>query len=114
MIIDIQLSRIEGMLALFLHFGLYSLLSWRLIRDSADIPYRLVFVLCVLGQMILIFGFATDQLAYIAASALFFLWVSWIFLGYVADFERIDRLILSISAPIIAVMSVSVVYSVTS
>jgi hypothetical protein len=57
-------------------------------------------VLSVLGQIILIFGFATDRLEHVAVAAVAYFWVSWVFIGYVAELDRSDRVILSVLNPV--------------
>lgn len=113
MTVDPHLSRPEWLVALLLHFGQLSLLSWRLTRFSADLSYRWILVLCLLGQVILIFGFASDRLVYLIAAALCYLWISWVFIGYVAEVERTDRIKLSLLNPIFALLGVYSVYLAT-
>ena len=85
---------------MLLHFGLLASLSWKLTRYSAELAVNALLVLSCLGQIILIFGFATHRLEYLVAAALCYLWVSWTFLGYVAELDTSDRITLSVCNPL--------------
>jgi len=114
MTINVHLTRSQETVAMLLHFGLLASLSWKLTRYSAELAVNALLVLSCLGQIILIFGFATHRLEYIVAAALCYLWVSWTFLGYVAELDTSDRITLSVCNPIFALISVYFVFLAVS
>ena len=110
MTIHIHIREQQLLVALLLHFVLLASLSWKLTRYSDDLSLAAVLLLCVLGQVIFTFGFATERLEGICFAVLFNFWVNWLFLGYVAELDRPERIALSISSPIIGLIAVLAVH----
>ncbi|BCX48536.1 hypothetical protein HAHE_24440 [Haloferula helveola] len=113
MTIDPHLSKPQHGLALLVHFVLLAFLAWRLTRHSADLSYGLLGTLCCIGQMILIFAFAADHLGYLVLASVIYCWVSWRFIGYIAEVDRSDLLKLAVSNPIFALIGVYSIFVAT-
>jgi hypothetical protein len=91
-------------------FLLLGPIAWKLTRHSYDLNLGAVMLLCVLAQAIFLFGFASERLEAIGAAALFDYWVNWLFLGYVGELDRTERIAISICCPVIGLIAVFAVH----
>lgn len=114
MALDIHLSKPEWSLASLIFFGLLWLLSWILTRHYADFSPSFVLLLVTLGHAIHIFGFTAGGFVSVLVAALFQFWVTSTLIGYITDVDRSDRIILSLSSPILALLSIFSVHIISN
>ena len=101
-------------MASLIFFGLLWLLSWTLTRHYADFSPLLVLLLVTLGHMIHIFGFTVGGFISVLVAALFQFWVTSTLIGYITDIVRSDRIILSLSSPMLALLSIFSVHVISN